>query len=329
MLLTRKIKQYLVPILLLYLGFSGFVFFGYRFGISEELIFLSFSIASLIIGIGIFLFRYLQSSNIKKDSQDIKLEDVLYKIEELRHNTLTKNDIQNFYDIIKNIESNIKYKENNLGLDTEQKKEILDFLRKDISKIMSGQFLTAIDEKYAPAIVRKHEFTRLLEDFSLLIERLTLEITSLTKRANINLIFGSLMTIVAMGSLAYFVFGSSVNYKDIIDLLSYYIPRIAFIIFIEVFAYFFLKLYKSNLEDIKYYQNELTNIQSKIIALKSGMLLEDDSAIKSIIQSLSKTERNFILKKGESTVDIEKSKLDVEQFKEVLNFGRTLSKIKK
>lgn len=317
----RKLTQYLLPIFALLFGFFGFILFDYRFNFDEELMFFFISIIFLLVP-AILLFRYLQGGNAEQHSQDINLEDVFYDIKELKQNFLTKKDIQN-------IESNIKHAENSLGLDAEQKEEILGFLRKDISKITSEQFLTAIDEKYAPAIVRKHEFTRLLEDFSLLIARLTTEIKFLTKRANINLIFGSLMTIVAMGSLAYFVFGSSVNYQNIIDLLSYYIPRIAFIIFIEVFAYFFLKLYKSNLEDIKYYQNELTNIESKIIALKSGMLLEDDGAIKSIIQSLSKTERNFILKKGESTVDIEKSKLDVKQFKEVLNFGGTLSKIKK
>ena len=43
-------------------------------------------------------------------------------------------------------------------------------------------------------------------------------------------------------------------------------------IFIEVFSFFFLKLYKSGLADILYYQNELTNLESKFLALELASL---------------------------------------------------------
>jgi len=49
--------------------------------------------------------------------------------------------------------------------------------------------------------------------------------------------------------------------------LIYFIFRITLTILIEIFSYFFLKLYKKNLEDIKYFQNEVTNLESKYLAI--------------------------------------------------------------
>jgi len=37
---------------------------------------------------------------------------------------------------------------------------------------------------------------------------------------------------------------------------------------IELFAYFFLKLYKSDLSEIKYFQNELTNVEMRYAAVR-------------------------------------------------------------
>lgn len=39
------------------------------------------------------------------------------------------------------------------------------------------------------------------------------------------------------------------------------------VIFVEIFAYFFLSLYKSSLNEIKFHQNELTKLEMKYIAL--------------------------------------------------------------
>ena len=49
----------------------------------------------------------------------------------------------------------------------------------------------------------------------------------------------------------------------------------------------------------------------KIIAIKTGFLNDDKETLKQLIIKLADTERNFILKKDESTVEIEKNKLEV------------------
>ena len=76
--------------------------------------------------------------------------------------------------------------------------------------------------------------------------------------------------------------------------------RVSIALFIQTFAYFFLRLYKTSLEDIKYYQNEITNIESRWLALATAK--DKPEFIKPAIDSLLKTERNFVLKKGESTL---------------------------
>ncbi|MCH7690367.1 MAG: hypothetical protein IIA17_04900, partial [candidate division Zixibacteria bacterium] len=134
---------------------------------------------------------------------------------------------------------------------------------------------------------------------------------------------------VAMGSLAFVVLTSGITYSKVAEVLAYYIPRLSFIVFIEVFAYFFLKLYKASLYDIKFYQNELTNVESKIISLKSAFFSKDDGALRTIIEELSRTERNFVLKKGETTVELERTRLDTDRTKEALKSMQGLLNLNK
>ncbi len=132
-----------------------------------------------------------------------------------------------------------------------------------------------------------------------------------------NLIIGVLTTISAIVVLGYIVFAADINSQDWKVNIPNYLLRLSLAIFIEFFSFFFLRLYRANLNEIKYYQNEITNIESKFVALEFSLLLRDKEAIRTTIQQLSRTERNFVLKKGESTVDLEKSRIDNHEFKEL------------
>jgi hypothetical protein len=76
------------------------------------------------------------------------------------------------------------------------------------------------------------------------------------------------------------------------SLLSFYIPRITTVILIETFAYFFLKLYRQNLEEIKYYQNELTTLAAQEIAWQASIVANMPEATSAVIQQLAKSDRN-------------------------------------
>lgn len=79
-----------------------------------------------------------------------------------------------------------------------------------------------------------------------------------------------------------------------------YIPKISIAIFIEVFSFFFLRLYRNSLIDIKYYQNELTNIEFKIVGIKIGFFIDEKDLLKNIANEILKVERNFIVKSDEN-----------------------------
>jgi hypothetical protein len=127
----------------------------------------------------------------------------------------------------------------------------------------------------------------------------------LRRSANLNLVIGTLTTFLAISGLGFEVFKASMDFTDTVELLSHYIPRLSLVIFIEIFAFFFLKLYKANLNEIKYFNNEKTNIDFKIISLKTAIYEENQDLIKLTIEELIKTERNFKLDKNQSTVELE------------------------
>ena len=78
----------------------------------------------------------------------------------------------------------------------------------------------------------------------------------------------------------------------------------------QVFAYFFLRLYRHGIFEIKYFQNEITTLEARMIGLQSAFALNDKSALKRMCEELIKTERNFILRKGETTIGLRQDELE-------------------
>ena len=160
------------------------------------------------------------------------------------------------------------------------------------------------------------------------LNRLNREVASLGRRGTYNLIIGMISTFIAIVILLYLVINMpSGNTHE--QLLWYFMPRLSLAVLIEFFAFFFLKLYRGALEDIKYFQNEITNIEAKFTALEGAITLNDRDAVKNILGILVTTERNFILKKGESTVALQKTKLEqddltniIKSFKETVRLAK-------
>ncbi len=154
--------------------------------------------------------------------------------------------------------------------------------------------------------------------------RLKGHIQNISRNSNLNLLIGLIITSIAVSLLLYLVFNPASELNSYFALLSHYIPRILIIVFVEIFAFFFLRLYKANIAEIRYFHNELTNIDAKIIGLKSAIWIEDKEVLKSVINSIVETERNFILKKDESTIELEQIKFENEGNK---NLSENLTKI--
>jgi hypothetical protein len=166
-----------------------------------------------------------------------------------------------------------------------------------------------------------------------MVNRLRREISDLRLRANINLLIG--MAITAGGI---FLLWTTVSIVDSSELLKHLasdgdesnskflknlvlplIPRTMLVIFVEIFAYFFLQLYKSGLGEIKYFQNELTNIESRVLAVEFAVLSNRNDDLKSVFDSLALTERNFVLTKEQTTVELERAKAEQKSTSDFLN----------
>ncbi|EOB4586333.1 hypothetical protein ACIUOV_003745 [Escherichia coli] len=141
-----------------------------------------------------------------------------------------------------------------------------------------------------------------------MILRLESEIDRLNRRGGLNLAIGTIIALTGILSLAYFLY-SAPDIVDGVDFFIHHLPKLSFVIVVELFAYFFLRLYKNGFDEIKYFQNEITNIEMKAMSLKYAQEFKNEDMIKELAMHLMKTERNFILEKGQTTVSIEKDRL--------------------
>lgn len=163
---------------------------------------------------------------------------------------------------------------------------------------------------------------------SVLEKTIQSHIGKLQRNSIVNLMIGIIGTLISVGILTTSILSQN-NYKDVQEFLLAFVPKLSFVVFIQLFAFFFLRLYKGNLEDSKYFQNELTNMLSKSIAIKIAFQLNDSELIKSLVVDLSKTERNFKLAAGESLLNLEKTKIEKDFDLEMLNSFKDFLKANK
>lgn len=262
---------------------------------------------TLAFGIGFILFRYLQNGSFSKYSEfDIsnqslraEIQDLRFELLKLRKKSGEAADYENISKTIYNaVDSTI----------TE------DFIK------------SKIESFYSDKVISEAKRRDVLNDFEYLSYRINGELIRLRKSANLNLVIGTLTTVGAILALGFEVFNNELEFGDTTKFLVHYLPRLSIIIFVEIFAFFFLKLYKATLSDIKYFNNEKTNIDFKIISLKTALDTGNEKLIQIMLKELIKTERNFKLGKNESTVELEKVR------NETLNnqlFAQILEKLNK
>ena len=119
-------------------------------------------------------------------------------------------------------------------------------LVKSLSESIAVDVATELARRFAADAAAASHVGLTRDAFAATHVRLRQQIESLNRRANLNLIIGVLTTLLAVGLLAYMVLTVSESFTDITALLSHYVPRITTVVFIEVFSFFFLRLYKSS-----------------------------------------------------------------------------------
>ena len=145
------------------------------------------------------------------------------------------------------------------------------------------------------------------------IDRLRLELGALTRRGNFNLAAGSFVAVGGMVVLGYFVFAmtdEALPNANGWDFVRRFLPQLSLVTIVEVFAYFFLRLYSRSLTEIKYFQNEISNFEAKLASVGTALETGDGELLGDVVRELARTERNHILKKGETAVAADQWKTD-------------------
>ncbi|MCR9200716.1 MAG: hypothetical protein NXI04_18930 [Planctomycetaceae bacterium] len=155
------------------------------------------------------------------------------------------------------------------------------------------------------------------------IKRLGDAITTLGKRANKNLGFG--VCVAATGILVLGMMllnGPPVTRTESTNsqLMVFFGTRVSLLFFTQVLAYFFLRLYSAGLADLKYYQNELTNISAYKAAIHTAIAKGNEEQLQTVVNSLMNVDRNTAMaanipSKGKQSADLDKVVELVKQLK--------------
>ena len=174
---------------------------------------------------------------------------------------------------------------------------------KEVSPVQMSDDKDVDDENTANEI--KHTFLASEEGIKI-------EIKNLKRRATINLSLGVSLSIAALLVFFFLVYNEKPD-EDYQKVFLHFAPRVGLVVFVELLAYFFLKLYKSTLTSVQYYHNELTNIETRKIAAIVAIKHCKEDKIWQTVEYLLKVERNVLVKDKETTIQMEMLKLQSEK----------------
>lgn len=211
-----------------------------------------------------------------------------------------------------------------INLSPNEKAELIESAKKRIV----GNTLLAADLSLKNDISSFKYQIEINKHYSDIVYRLENEIDRLNRRGGVNLGIGAVIALFGILYLGYTV-TDQVIINDKLEYIMHMAPRLSFVIVIELFAYFFLKLYKNGFEEVKYFQNELTNIDSKVLGIKFLKDVRNEELMGEVIKNLMSTERNFVLEKGQSTVSLEQQKIKSESEKNIMEIMKEFINVKK
>lgn len=164
--------------------------------------------------------------------------------------------------------------------------------------------------------IKENEYRiKISESSKITLHRIYTEIDALGRRGSINLVLGVITALSGVVALSFFVLNDVRMHESFTEFATAFLPRLSIVVIIEVFSYFFLKLYKASLSEIKYFQNEATNIEFNFVALETAIHLGKPDLIQKTMERFINIERNPVLKKGQTTRELEVEALTEKNIK--------------
>lgn len=188
------------------------------------------------------------------------------------------------------------------AIDDDGKAKIQKAIEDQIGDVAHAHLINLVSMKVSGEVRSK----RYIEIISKSVFRMKSEIESLESRGNLNLSIGIVATVIGIIMLVAFVFTANYEEISIYKFLYHFLPRLSLVIFVQVFAFFFLGLYKANISEIKYYHNELTAVEARVSAVVIAVESGSAECIAKVVSDLSSLDRNAT-GAGNSELDVERS----------------------
>jgi len=162
------------------------------------------------------------------------------------------------------------------------RQELIDALKPTVYEGIADE----LEERFRQRLLQFTRDQEIRDSFAAAEQRLRDELSALSRRGNLNLFIGVITTFIAVGLLTYMVLSAAVDFHDLTSLLSHYIPRLGLVLLIEVFSYFFLRLYKSTLAEMRVYQTDLTALTIQRVAVVAGLSTGDPAEAAALSKEL-------------------------------------------
>lgn len=301
---------------------AGMVFFFNLFVFKQEVL-VSLAFGLLMLSGANILMGYLQTGFKRNSDEEVSSLKLKADLERLRTeaakspfvNVSQSSDSTSDIKSLRAEMSELKTQLHDVG--KEQISALAETLKKEISAEAGNSLISDLQKKVTEEVITQTHEREIARNFEETRNRLSLEIAALGRRGNLNLILGIFTTVSGLILLAMFVFTQIEMPKEAVPFAMHFLPRLTLVLFIQIFAYFFLRLYKSSLAEIKYFQNELTNVEQKHVALITAIKYGESVVRNEVISKFASTERNHVLEKDQTTVELEKSRIEKESLSEV------------
>jgi len=210
----------------------------------------------------------------------------------------------------------VELKPVNQIVDDTSRQQIVDDLKQRLFDEATEEMLADITASIETSRKSNREYDLIQTERLRAIHRLMGAIDSLRARANVNLVFGIVMSVTGISILGY-TLSNQVDDATSWTFLSHYAPRIALVLVVELFSYFFLNLYRANLAETRYYHNEITNADARFTAMTIVHISGTPELYGDVVRSLLTTERNGILSKGQTTMELARASIEFDRTKDL------------
>jgi hypothetical protein len=242
-----------------------------------------------------------------------KLETKLYSV-------ANQNRIKRIEARLDGILSEVRVATSSASITEGDREALIDGIIEEAKSGFFGQIDSEISSRYGHTYQQKRQRAAIRSRSMEALRRLRFEVQEQKRRGNLNLILGTIAMVLGFASLFYLVIasGHDGDQGQAWVMFLRFSQRLSIVVVVELFAYFFLNLYRAGLAEIRYYQNEITNLELRLLALECAACMENSKVLEEILPTLTKTERNHLLKKGETTADLERNKLDTKQAEDTI-----------